>query len=89
MTSGIKDIANGDAVPTEKITYKADAETRWAYHNVYVKLQDVIASSSGQTWPNYYNTKLSEKIGMTGAWFLIDNNSVYYSTTRSMARFGF
>jgi hypothetical protein len=23
---------------------------RWAYHNVYVKLQDVVAEASGQTW---------------------------------------
>ena len=88
MTSGIEDVANGDAVSPAKLTYKADAGTRWAYHNVYVKLQDVIAQASGQTWSNYFNTKLRDKIGMTGAWFQIDNNSVYYSTTRSMARFG-
>ncbi len=25
---------------------------------------------------------------MTGAWIQVDNNSVYFSTTRSMARFG-
>jgi len=88
MTSGIEDIANGDDVTPAKLTYKADAGTRWAYHNVYVKLQDVIASASGQTWSNYFNTKLRDKIGMTGAWFQIENNSVYYSTTRSIARFG-
>ena len=88
MTSGIEDIANGDDVTPAKLTYKADAGTRWAYHNVYVKLQDVVAQASGQTWSNYFNTKLRDKIGMTGAWFQIDNNSVYFSTTRSMARFG-
>jgi CubicO group peptidase (beta-lactamase class C family) len=43
MTSGIEDIANGDAVNPASLTYNADAGTRWAYHNVYVKLQDVIA----------------------------------------------
>jgi CubicO group peptidase (beta-lactamase class C family) len=88
MTSGIEDIANGDAVDPSHLTYKADAGTRWAYHNVYVKLQDVIAKASGQTWSNYFNTKLRDKIGMTGAWIQVDNNSVYYSTTRTMARFG-
>jgi CubicO group peptidase (beta-lactamase class C family) len=88
MTSGIEDIANGDAVDPAHLTYKADAGTRWAYHNVYVKLQDVIAKASGQTWSNYFNTKLRDKIGMTGAWIQVDNNSVYYSTTRTMARFG-
>ena len=88
MTSGIEDITNSDDVTPAKLTYKADAGTRWAYHNVYVKLQDVVAQASGQTWSNYFNTKLRDKIGMTGAWFQIDNNSVYFSTTRSMARFG-
>jgi CubicO group peptidase (beta-lactamase class C family) len=88
MTSGIEDIANGDDVSPAKLTYKADAGTRWAYHNVYVKLQDVIAQASGQTWSNYFNTKLRDKIGMSGSWLQSDNNSVYWSTTRSMARFG-
>jgi CubicO group peptidase (beta-lactamase class C family) len=88
MTSGIEDIANGDGVSPSDLKYKADAGTRWAYHNVYVKLQDVVAQASGQTWSNYFNTKLRDKIGMDGIWLTIDNNSVYFSTTRSMARFG-
>lgn len=88
MTSGIEDLANGDDVSPSKLTYKADAGTRWAYHNVYVKLQDVIAQASGQTWSNYFNAKLRDKIGMNGVWLPLDNNIVYFSTTRSMARFG-
>ncbi len=88
MTSGIEDIANGDDVSPSKLTYKADAGTRWAYHNVYVKLQDVIAQATGQSWSNYFNAKLRNKIGMNGVWLPLDNNIVYFSTTRSMARFG-
>lgn len=88
MTSGIEDIANGDDVTPAKLTYKADAGTRWAYHNVYVKLQDVIATATGQTWSNYFNSKLRDQIGMTGAWIQDNNNNIYWSTTRSMARFG-
>lgn len=86
MTSGLDD--STDDVTPSKLIYKADAGSRWAYHNVYVKLQDVIASASGQSWSTYFNSKLRDKIGMTGSWFQIDNNSVYFSTTRSMARFG-
>ncbi len=86
MTSGLDDTT--DDVTPAKLIYKADAGTRWAYHNVYVKLQDVIAKASGQTWSNYFNSKLRDKIGMSGSWLQVDNNSVYYSTTRSMARFG-
>jgi len=88
MTSGLND-ALGDDVSPANLQYVADAGTRWAYHNVYVKLQDVVAQATGQTWTNYFNTKLRDKIGMTGgAWIQNDGLSVYWSTTRNMARFG-
>lgn len=88
MTSGLND-EGGDSVAPKDLHYLADAGTRWAYDNVYVKMQDVIAAVSGQTWSNYFNTKLRDKIGMTGAWTESgDDLSVYWSNTRSMARFG-
>ena len=87
MTSGLDD-SNGDGVAPSNLEYIADAGTRWAYHNVYVKLQDVVASATSQTWDTYFNTKLKNPIGMTGAWFQSGNNRVYGSTARSMARFG-
>ena len=86
MTSGLDN--SSDDVSPIALTYTADAGTRWAYHNVYVKLQDVIAQASGQSWNSYFNTKLRDKIGMNGSWFTSGNNIVYNSTTRSMARFG-
>lgn len=86
MTSGLDD--SSDDVSPSALTYTADAGTRWAYHNVYVKLQDVIAKASGQSWNSYFNTKLRDKIGMNGTWFTSGNNIVYNSTSRSMARFG-
>lgn len=86
MTSGLDD--STDDVNPANLVYKADAGIRWAYHNVYVKLQDVIAKASGQSWENYFNTKLRDKIGMNGNWVQIGANSVYTSTSRSMARFG-
>ena len=49
MTSGIEDITNGDSVTPTSLQYKADAGTRWAYHNVYVKLQEVVAKTTNQT----------------------------------------
>ena len=86
MTSGLDDSA--DDVTPANLTYKADAGTRWDYHNEYVKLQDVVAQASGQTWNTYFNTRLKDKIGMEGTWFQLGNNSVYGSNSRSMARFG-
>lgn len=88
MTSGLND-EGGDSVAPGDLNYLADAGTRWAYDNVYVKLQDVIAQASGQTWDNYFNSRLKNKIGMTGTWTDSgDDLSVYWSNTRSMARFG-
>ena len=49
MTSGLDD-SLGDDVSPANLQYKADAGTRWAYHNVYVKLQDVVAAATGQSW---------------------------------------
>ena len=90
MNSGLDDSLEDDVSPAN-LQYIADSGTRWAYHNVYVKLQDVIAAASGQTWDTYFNTKLKTPIGMTGTWLSSGTNgslSVYWSTTRSMARFG-
>jgi len=88
MSSGLNDDL-GDDVSPANLQYVADAGTRWAYHNVYVKLQDVVADATGQTWTNYFNSRLRDKIGMTGTWFSSGEDlSVYSSTTRSMARFG-
>lgn len=87
MNSGLDD-SLGDDVSPANLQYVADAGTRWAYHNVYVKLQDVIAQATNQTWINYFNTKLRDKIGMTGNWIPNGGLSVYWSTPRSMARFG-
>lgn len=88
MTSGIDDLANSDCVTPECLDYKADAGTRWAYHNVYVKLQDVISAAADKPFETYFAEKLKDKIGMDGSWFTLENNRVYRSTTRSMARFG-
>lgn len=88
MSSGLQDAGNDDCITPECLTFAANAGTRWAYDNVYVKLQDVVASAAGQTWDDYFDTKLKNQIGMTGAWVQTGDLSVYWSTTRSMARFG-
>ncbi|TXE15979.1 serine hydrolase [Psychroserpens burtonensis] len=87
MDSGLDDTL-GDAISAENLQHIADAGNRWAYHNVYVKLQDVISSASNQTWNSYFDTNLKNKIGMTGAWIPFGDLNVYWSTARSMARFG-
>lgn len=87
MTSGLDDSLGDDVAPAN-LKYKADAGTRWAYHNVYVKLQDVIAVASQQTFSSYFDARLKDKIGMTGTWIPSGDLSIFWSNTRSMARFG-
>ena len=87
MNSGLDD-SLGDGISAENLQYIADAGDRWAYHGVFLKLQDVISNASNQTWTNYFNTKLKDKIGMSGTWIPFESTNVYWSTTRSMARFG-
>ena len=87
MNSGLDDNL-GDDVSPSNLKYIADAGERWAYHNVYIKLQDVIEKSTNQSFTSYFNLKLRDKIGMTGLWRNTGDLSVYWSNSRSMARFG-
>ena len=90
MTSGLRDGApDNDCTLPECLVYTADAGTRWAYHNAaYTLLDKVVESASGQTLNSYINTKIRAKTGMTGLFLKIDYNNVFFSTPRSMARFG-
>jgi CubicO group peptidase (beta-lactamase class C family) len=69
-------------------TYVADANTRWAYSNIFQKLIDVIAKASNKPFETYFNEKLKNKIGMDGFWNFGTIFTIYHSTTKSMARFG-
>jgi CubicO group peptidase (beta-lactamase class C family) len=63
---------------------------RWAYHNAaYTLLDKVIENSSGRSYNTYFQQKIRDRIGMNGLWIKTPNsNNVFYSTPRSMARFG-
>jgi len=87
MNSGLNDTL-GDDVSPENLDYLGDAGSRWAYHNVYVKMQDVVAAASNKSWDTYFTENLKNKIGMTGTWTKLNHLNVYWSNTRSMARFG-
>lgn len=90
MTTGLDDgVANRDCTDSECLTFLASPSTRWAYHNApYTLLDNVVEEATSQDFDAYFENKLSNKIGMTGFWSYIDFNHVYFSTPRSMARFG-
>ncbi len=90
MTSGLDDdVPDYTCTLDTCLIYKADAGTRWAYHNgPYTLLDGVIESATGQSLNAFYIQKLRSKIGMNGAFLQLDYNNVLFSNPRSMARFG-
>jgi CubicO group peptidase (beta-lactamase class C family) len=90
MTSGLDDgVANSDCTLPSCLQFKAAASTRWAYHNApYTLLDKVLENASGKNLNTYLNETLELKIGLTGQFIQTGDNNVYYSTARSMARFG-
>ena len=90
MTSGLDD-TSGDADCTNDtcLNFLAEPGTRWAYHNApYTLLENVVSNATGVTYNNWTNTEIEEKTGMVGAWLQLGFNNVYWSSARSMSRFG-
>lgn len=91
MTTGLDDNVqpDNDCTLPACFQYRADAGSRWAYHNgPYTILDKVVEAASGTTYNNYFQQKIRDRIGMNGLWIKTGFNNVYYSTPRSMARFG-
>jgi len=90
MTTGLDDaVSDPDCTIDTCLKYKADAGTRWAYHNApYTLLSNVIQSATGQNLNSYFTNKVKNPTGMTGLFLNNGFNTVYYSNARSMARFG-
>jgi len=87
MTTGLDDdVADDNCELPSCLLYKAEAGTRWAYHNApYTLLHDVLYNATGQTINQYSKIRLFDKIGISqGLWY----NNVMYCTTREAARFG-
>lgn len=86
MTSGLDDnIPDDNCGLPACLTYKADAGTRWAYHNApYRLIHDVIEEASGLTINQFTKTRVLDRTGMKGIW--IDH--IMYGKARDMARFG-
>lgn len=90
MTTGLNDGVPDDHCTIDScLVYLAPVGTRWAYHNApYTLLHHVVENASGITWNNFTQTRISNHIGMFGLWFTSNYDEIYYSTARSMARFG-
>jgi CubicO group peptidase (beta-lactamase class C family) len=90
MTTGLDDgVSDLNCTLPSCLQFLAPAGSRWSYHNApYTLLGAVISNASGTTLNQYATQKLKNPTGMTGAFIPVESNMVYYSTARSMARFG-
>ncbi|MFY0644546.1 MAG: serine hydrolase [Bacteroidia bacterium] len=89
MSTGLDETEFDCTTPT-CLTYKADAGTRWFYHNSpYNLLKDVLESATGRTINYLTNNGVKNKTGMgSGFWLKVGNNTFYFSKARDMARYG-
>ncbi len=90
MTTGL-DYSTGDVQCTDAdcLFYLNDPATFWYYHNAaYTLTQDIIAGAINDDFDAYFKTKIRDVIGMDGSWIRLGYANVYFSTARSMARFG-
>jgi len=90
MTTGLDDgVPESGCTLPACLQYKADAGTRWSYHNApYTLMEKVVEAATGKTYNQYFQQKVRDRIGMNGLWVKIDWDNVLWSTPRSMARFG-
>lgn len=90
MTSGLDDgVADAFCTLPACMRYLAPPNTLWAYHNApYTMLDEVIENSSDQNLNLFFTQRVKNITGMTGLFFRVGYNNVYFSTARSMARFG-
>lgn len=90
MSSGLNDgVPDNHCTLPSCLLYLKPVGQRWAYHNApYTLLEKVIENATSTTINAYTASKLKLKTGITGLWTMIDYDNVYFSTARSMARYG-
>lgn len=90
MTTGLDySVDDLDCTDPQCLKYKSDAGTQWYYHNApYTLLEEVIVKASGQNYNSYFMQKIRNYTGITGLWIKTGYLNIFFSTPRSMARFG-
>jgi CubicO group peptidase (beta-lactamase class C family) len=90
MTTGLQDDVEDPYCTIDTcLVCIAGPGTRWAYHNApYTLLESLVEAATGQNYNIFLYNQVKSKTGMTGMFLPSGYNNVYYSTARSMARFG-
>lgn len=90
MTTGLDDgVENVDCTIDTCLNYLAEPGTRWAYHNApYTIIDEIISNAAGVSLNNFFLTRVRNRTAINGVYFQTGDNNVFYSTARSMARYG-
>lgn len=90
MTTGLDDkVPENYCTLDTCLLYKADAGTRWAYHNApYTLLDGVVEAATGQSLNAWFQQKIRVATGINGIFLPSGYNNIFWSKPRSMARFG-
>ncbi|MGB3545884.1 MAG: serine hydrolase domain-containing protein, partial [Saprospiraceae bacterium] len=90
MTTGLDyRVADQNSTAVADLDYLAEPGTLWYYYNApYSLLKDVVAGATGETFDDYFDRKIAAPIGITGSWEDVGGSNMYFSSPRSMARFG-
>lgn len=90
MTSGLDfDVPNEHCTDDTCLFYRSEPDTEWYYYNApYSLLRDVMEAATGENLNLFVNREMRNKTGITGLYTTLGYNHIYFSTARSMARFG-
>ena len=90
LDAGLDDGLNmSDCTLDTCLQYLTDAGTRWAYHNaVYTLLDSVLLYATGQNANALVQSRIRPTTGINGLYLMLGYNNVFFSTLRSMARYG-
>ncbi len=90
MTTGLDyNVSNQNCTDPECLTPLNDPGSFWYYHNAaYTLVQSIVEGAINDNFNTYFNSSLRNTIGMDGTWLNIGYTNIFYSTGRSMARFG-
>lgn len=89
LTTGIDYTDDTFCIEPSCFQYLNPPGTHWYYHNgTYVKVRDILESATQQNLNIYTFQNMHQTIGMDGIWVSVNSLNLYFSTARSMARFG-
>jgi CubicO group peptidase (beta-lactamase class C family) len=90
MTTGLDYTVNNTfCTDADCLTFLNSPGDFWYYHNApYTLTQSIITGALTTNFDTYFKEKVRDPIGMQGTWTDVGFNRLYFSTARSMARFG-